>query len=66
MSYQVKGLSSLRAERFMTQKELATKAKVSSVTVSHAERGGAISLATLKGLADALGVTVEKLAKRSV
>ena len=52
-----------RMAKCMTQAELAKKAGVSRITISHIENGGkkTILSSTLISLANALGVTVDAL-----
>ncbi len=55
-------LTYLRAEREMTQRELATAASIGVVTISRIENGGYVPQAkTLQRLARALNVTVQDL-----
>ena len=57
----VLSLRTWRLERHWTQRELAQHASVAESTVAHGEQGYALSLLTVKKLADALGVTVRQL-----
>jgi transcriptional regulator with XRE-family HTH domain len=50
-----------RLERHWTQRELAEHAGVAESTVAHGEQGYALSLLTVKKLADALSVTARQL-----
>jgi transcriptional regulator with XRE-family HTH domain len=50
-----------RLERHWTQRELSQHADVAESTVAHGEQGYALSLLTVKKLADALGVSVRQL-----
>jgi DNA-binding XRE family transcriptional regulator len=54
-------LRSWRADKGMTQEELAAAADVSRNTVLRAEAGGAVNVRTLAKLARALGITVHEL-----
>ncbi len=50
-----------RADRGMTQEELAQKAQVARGTIIRAENGAAVNVRTLSRLAKALGLTVNEL-----
>ena len=45
----------------LTQQELAARAKVARSTIVRAEGGGAISLANVRKIAEALGISVRQL-----
>lgn len=61
MSKPVTKLKKIRESRFLNQAELADLAGVSRPTVITAERGGKISLGSIKALAAALCIKPEKL-----
>lgn len=55
-------LQAWRLHRFMTQADLIARSGVSRATIVRAERGDeVVSVANIKKLADALGVTPEQL-----
>lgn len=54
-------LRALRKMRLWTQRELARRADLTEVTVSHAENGKPVRFATARKLADALGIAPERL-----
>ncbi len=54
-------LRSWRADKGMTQEELAAAADVARNTVLRAEAGGAVNVRTLAKLARALGISVHEL-----
>ena len=56
-------LVELRINEGLSQRELAQKANVSNQSVSKLERGGRVRPATLKKIADALGVKPMDLVK---
>lgn len=57
-------LAEIRAKRKLSQRDLATKAKMSQTYLCNVETGKSDpSLSTLKRLAAALGVTVSELVK---
>lgn len=45
----------------LTQSELAERADVSRPTITRAERGEPVSLPNVRAIAEALGITVQKL-----
>ncbi len=54
-------LEAWRRYRALTQRELASEAKVSRMTVIRAEAGEPVSLPHVRALAAALGITLEQL-----
>ena len=59
---QVPRLRAVRERRLLTQGELAHRAKMSVVTVNHAERGlRNVRVSTVRRLAEALGVPAAEL-----
>jgi transcriptional regulator with XRE-family HTH domain len=58
---QVRYLQNWRADRGLTQKELADKAGVAASTVRRAERGETINVVSVAKLAKALGISVMAL-----
>jgi transcriptional regulator with XRE-family HTH domain len=62
-SVNVAKLKELRIDRGLSQRRLSELAGVSNTTVWHIERGAGASPATLKKLADVLGVRASELIK---
>ena len=56
-------LKELRIDRGLSQRRLSELAGVSNTTVWHIERGAGASPATLKKLADVLGVRASQLVR---
>lgn len=54
-------LKRLRAERGWSLREMAEEAKVSHQTIKNAEAGKGISLSSMVGIAEALGVNLQDL-----
>jgi transcriptional regulator with XRE-family HTH domain len=62
-SVNVAKLKELRIDQGLSQRRLSEMAGVSNTTVWHIERGAGASPATLKKLADVLGVRASELIK---
>jgi transcriptional regulator with XRE-family HTH domain len=62
-SVNVEKLRELRIDRGLSQRRLSELAGVSNTTVWHIERGASASPATLKKLADVLGVRASELVR---
>lgn len=57
-------LRAWRMARLWTQAELSQRSGVNHVTISRAENGESVSMATIRRLADALGTDAQTLVNR--
>jgi len=63
-SVDVDKLKELRIDQGLSQRELSERAGISNTSVWKIERGGGANPATLKKIADVLGVRASELVKR--